>query len=155
MYGSTCAKRILPLCVAIGACAPAYQLPSLSPEWIRVEGRRTSQSFHHRLGGTIATEVTCRDSDDVPLDILTRHLLFGVANQEERSWVEWPLAGRLGRRTVVSGVLDGIPLLFDLAVIRRDHCTYDLMLIATAKVFQDRQRDFDRLLADFRLGAQP
>jgi hypothetical protein len=132
------------------ACAqPSYRVARLSDTWQRVRADGNGVAFHHPGGGTIALDVTCSDADDVPLDVLTRHLLIGIDPRQERSRTTLTVDGRGALRTRIDGQLDGVPVSLDLVVLKKDGCTYDLVLIAPPSLLAQRQPEFARFIGSF------
>lgn len=127
----------------------AYRVGPLAPAWRRVRIGGGHLAFHHHDGGSILANATCERIDDVPLDVLTNHLLFGIERRAERSRTLFPLDGRSAIRTVLDGSLDGVAVTLDLVVVKKDGCVYDLQLIAGPAAYPARRPDFDRLLAGF------
>ena len=105
--------------------------------------------IHPVAGGTIASHASCADADDVPLDVLTNHLLFGLEHKQERSRRPLTLDGRAALRTRLEATLDGVPLALDVVVMRKDGCTHDLMLIAPRGDLARLEPEFERFVARF------
>lgn len=127
----------------------AYRLGALPPQWQAKSWKGADVIFRHRHGGTIATSSQCPCGEDVPLSVLTNHLLFGIEIRKEWSRTPFTLDGRAALRTRLTGELDGVPIELDLVVLKKDGCAYDLQLIAGAQQFAARQRDFEGLLRGF------
>jgi hypothetical protein len=134
-------------CLLSACAAPQTVLPSLPRGWSPVAQHRGAA--HHESGGTIAANVHCDDYKDVPLDVLTNHLLFGIENKHERSRTALVLDGRAALRTRLEGTLDGVTVALDVVVMKKDGCTYDLALIAPPAVAELREGDFDRAIVSF------
>jgi hypothetical protein len=105
--------------------------------------------LHPVEDGTIASHASCADADDVPLDVLTNHLLFGLEHKQERSRRPLTLDGRAALRTRLEATLDGVPVALDLVVLRKDGCTHDLMLIAPPDRLSRLEPAFERFVARF------
>lgn len=134
--------------------AIAFRIGVLPPGWRRVRVEGSQLAFHHGGGGTILANATCAPGDDVSLDVLTNHLLFGIADRREESRQRFALDGREALRTRLAGTLDGVPVALDLVVLKKDGCTYDLGLAAAPAVYPLRQADFERFFHGFaRAGA--
>lgn len=132
----------------------AFRIGRLSAEWQRVHVGEGQLAFHHAGGGTIAANATCEPREDVSLDVLTNHLLFGVENRRDEARVLFALDGRTAMRTHLDGTLDGVPVSLDLVVLKKDGCTYDFDLAATPRIFHLRQPDFEGFFRGFAsLGA--
>jgi hypothetical protein len=161
----------LSLIAALGACATApsfesgvyrdgplaFRVGALPDGWRRVSPGvgGGAVAFHHAAGGTIAAGASCDRSDDAPLDVLTNHLLIGVEGRRDLAREELTLDGRAALRTRVEGRVDGVPVGFDLVVVRKDGCTYDLHLVAGPAAADARRPDFDRFLAGFATVGTP
>lgn len=157
------ALLLLGLCAALCACASpgrfsdhiyrrgsvAYRVGSLPAAWQRASAKGADLAFRRREGGTIAASSVCSGREDVPLDVLTNHLLFGVEHQKERSRVLLTLDGRAALRTNLEGEVDGVAVELNLVVLKKDGCIYDLQLIATAKQLAGCQADFDAFVQGF------
>lgn len=122
--------------------ATAYRVGGLSSLWLRVYGKGPDLVFRHRHGGTIVANSQCRSGEDVPLEVLQNHLLFGMDRQAEAPPQTLTLDGRAALRSRVRAALDGVAVELDLVVLKKDGCIYDLQLIAGATEFTSRQDDF-------------
>lgn len=138
---------VLALLGASCAAQPRARVGTLPAAWQRVRNDGDSIAFHHAAGGTIVSAASCGDSDDVPLDILTNHLLLGIEGRHERARETLVLDGRAALRTQLDATLDGVPVALELVVLKKDGCTIDLYLVAPRPAFDDRRADFDRFVA--------
>lgn len=127
----------------------AYRVGALSATWKRVSSKGADLAFRRRDGGTIAASSLCAGGEDVPLDVLTNHLLFGVESQQEHSRTSFTLDGRAALRTRLAGEVDGVPVELELVVLKKDGCTYDLQLIASAQQLARCQADFEAFVQGF------
>ena len=126
-----------------------YRLGVLPPPWQRIGLRGPDLVFRHPEGGTIAISAQCPCRDDVPLHVLTNHLLFGVEAQKEHAREPLTLDGRGALRTQLGGELDGVPIEMDLVVLKKDGCSYDLQLVASPQHIAARRPDFEALVRGF------
>jgi hypothetical protein len=127
----------------------SYRIGTLSPDWGRVRVADGQVAFHHPGGGSILANANCQPRQDVSLDVLTNHLLFGIEDRREESRVRFQLDGRMALRTRLDGTLDGVPISLDLVVLKKDGCIYDLGLAAAPSVFPQRRPDFERFVRGF------
>lgn len=127
----------------------AYRVGPLPAEWQPWHVKGAHLVFHHRAGGTIAASGQCPAGDDVPLAVLTSHLLFGIETRQELGRDLFTLDGRQALRTRLLGELDGVPVALELVVLKKDGCVYDLQLIAAPSELAARQRDFAALVQGF------
>jgi hypothetical protein len=127
----------------------AYRVGALPSTWKRIAAQGGDLAFRRRDGGTIATNSLCTGGEDVPLDVLTNHLLFGVESQQEHGRTSLTLDGRAALRTRLAGEVDGVPVALELVVLKKDGCTYDLQLIAAPAQLARCQADFDGFVQGF------
>jgi hypothetical protein len=146
---------LLPLWLLAACATPTYHVATLPPAWRQIRADADGWSWHHSDGGTIASTRTCDRADDVPLDVLTNHLLIGVVERHESARVASVVDGRAALRTQLVAKLDGVRVAMDLVVLKKDGCTYDLMLLTPPALAAARVADFDRFLAGFSAGGAP
>ena len=146
---STRPTLLLPLLFAIACAGPGYRVPAPPAGWQRLGAEGDSFAYHNAGGGTMAANVTCDSGEDVPLDVFTNHLLFGIEQRQERARTPITVDGRGALRTRIDGRLDGVPVALELVVLKKDGCVYDLFLIAPPGALTAHQPAFDRFLAGF------
>jgi hypothetical protein len=121
------------------------------PQWklLRHDGAQLSFfSSTHRA--VISTNATCRDdADATPLPTLTRHLLIGYTERRVLSEETRHLDGREALRSVVQAKLDGVPIVLDLWVLKRNGCIFDLSLAAPPDEYAMVANDFARFVSEF------
>jgi hypothetical protein len=142
--------------LAAASCgAPGYRHGHLPAGWSAAQRSAADVLYHHGHGGSIAAGVHCGDHDDVSLDVLTNHLLIGIEQRAERARRPLVVAGRAALRTQLDGRLDGVLVALDLVVLKKDGCTYDLLLVGERSHVERRRVDFDRFVAGFTTQARP
>jgi hypothetical protein len=127
----------------------AYRVGTLPLAWARIHRKGADLVFQHPGGGTVAVSSQCPAPEDVSLNVLTNHLLFGIDVKREYGRAPITLDGRAALRTHLQGELDGVPIELDLVVLKKNGCTYDLQLIAAAAEFSARQPDFSAFVQGF------
>jgi hypothetical protein len=141
---------VVVLAVANCASTSRFRVASLPPGWERVRHSGESVTFHHTEGGSIAVSRTCGQEADFTLDWLTNHMLIGVTDRRERSRERVTLDGRAALRTRLQGTLDGVRMGFDIVVLKKDGCAYDLVLVAEPAQLEQRRAAFERFVAGFQ-----
>ena len=126
-----------------------FRIGALPAPWRRVQIADGQLAFHHADGGTILAHATCEPRDDVSLNVLTNHLLFGIEQRRELARTPLSVDGRQALRTRLMGTLDGVAVALDLVVLKKDGCMYDLELASAPEVFALRQPDFERFFGGF------
>jgi hypothetical protein len=105
---------------------------------------------HTQLAAGITISVTCHQARYVPLDILTRHLLFGFKNIEILQQAPQALNGVPALQTVARARLDGREVQLRGLVARRDGCIYDIVYFASPQDYSPGEPSFERMIAGFR-----
>ena len=155
---------ILALWVLAGGCRHAelrdgvftkpkvrYQIGELSPPWLGVSLRDNDLAWNHKRDGhTIAVNSTCQGYEDVPLPILTRHLLVGFTNRELLGEQLTTLDGREALRSHYAAELDGVPIELLVVVMKKNGCIYDFTYVSPRHRFEEHLADFERLVEQFR-----
>lgn len=101
-------------------------------------------------GTVITVSARCgRDSDDVPLEALTKHLFIQFTERETVSQQKVQLDGREALRTELTAKLDGVKRRFVVYVLKKDGCVYDFSEIASASANPDSDRVFEGVVRGF------
>jgi hypothetical protein len=133
--------------------SPAYAFAVPLPEdgWQQVPDEPSVLTLAHtRLAAGITISVTCQQARDVPLDILTRHLLFGFKNIEILQQAPQALNGVPALKTVARGRLDGREVQLHSYVVRHDDCIYDAVYFASLQDYSPGEPSFEGMMAGFR-----
>lgn len=129
----------------------AFRVPSTPASWQRIDAEGASLAFRDdAAGATIAISGRCgKDADDVPLASLTQHLFMQFTERDLTSQEVVPFDGREAMHTVMSAKLDGVPKRFDVWVLKKDGCVYDLYLIADPPRFDASAAEFRKVVSGF------
>ena len=100
-------------------------------------------------GEVIAVNAECENHGDPSLLVLTNHLLIGFENRSVIEREELHLAGRGALRTRLSATLDGVPVVMELIVLKKDGCVYDLTYLASPARFDAQLPTYRRVVASF------
>jgi hypothetical protein len=98
----------------------------------------------------IAANATCRGHQDAPLSVLVNDLVMGTTQREVLLDETTMLDGREARHQVVQARLDGVPLVYDLYVLKKDGCVYDLTLVCPPRSYEATADTFVSFVAGFR-----
>jgi hypothetical protein len=109
-----------------------FRVPRPPSAWERVNVEGGGLAFRDPANAaTIAVNGRCGDKDDdVPLAALTQHLFLMFTDREIQKQDVVPFDGREAMHTVLTAKLDGVPKTFDVWVLKKDGCVYDLYYIA-------------------------
>lgn len=128
-----------------------YSVGPLSSAWQKTKNQNPGIIFRHSpSGATLATEAICGAAfEDLSLTILTNHLLVGLENVQKTKEEEWSLSGRKALYTQAQASLDGVPVLLNLVVIKKDRCQFDFMGVAPPKWGEAVTKDFIHFVEGF------
>ena len=94
--------------------------------------------------GSALFNVRCRQrDDDAPLSVLTDHLIMGTTEREFDAQDLVPFDGREALHTLLRAKLDGVPMQYDIYVMKKDGCLFDLVYVAPPGRFADGAADFE------------
>jgi hypothetical protein len=97
----------------------------------------------------ISANASCHGHGDPPLAVLVNDLLIGTTHREVLLDETVPLDGRAARHQVVRVRLDGVPLVYDLYVLKKDGCVYDLSLVTAPAAYERVADRFVEFVAGF------
>jgi hypothetical protein len=125
--------------------------------WRRVTIDGADLAFRDdQRSGSALFDVRCglRD-DDAPLSSLTQHLIMGTTDREYDTQDTIPFDGREALHTLLRAKLDGVPMQYDIYVMKKDGCIYDLVYVAPPALFTAGAADFERFAAGLQTVASP
>jgi len=122
--------------------------------WRRVEVEGADLAFRDDAReGSALFDVRCgRRDDDAPLSVLTQHLIMGTTERDIDTQEVVPFDRREAMHTVLHAKLDGVPMQYDLYVMKKDGCVYDLAYVAPPGRFADGAADFERFAGGLHAG---
>jgi len=129
----------------------AFRIPPVPAAW---------ESVHHSHAGlayrdppshaTILLNGRCHiDGEDVPLLALTNHLFMQFTERDVVLQKVVPFDGREAMHTELSAKLDGVPMRFDVWVLKKDLCVYDLIYFAPHATASRGLPEFQRIVQGF------
>ncbi|MDP8998671.1 MAG: hypothetical protein M3O46_01010 [Myxococcota bacterium] len=118
----------------------------LPPNWRRVEVQGADLAFRDeaREGSTLFSVRCGRRDDDAPLSVLTEHLIMGTTDREFESEERVPLDGREAMHSILRAKLDGVSMQYEIYVMKKDGCLYDVVYVSSPDHFAEGAPDFDR-----------
>jgi hypothetical protein len=122
------------------------RLGPLPSSWRRVDVEGADLAFHDdaRASSTLF-DVRCgRRDDDAPLSALTMHLIMGTTEREFETQETIPFDGREAMHSRLRAKLDGVPMEYDIYVVKKDGCVYDIVYVAPPDHFAEGTLDFER-----------
>lgn len=128
-----------------------FRVGRLSSAWRRVEVPGNDLSFHHdAISGVIAVNAECDHEKDPPLRQLLMQLVIGFTEREILLEELLPLDGREAMHALVEARLDGVPMMLDLFVLKKDECLYDFSYVAPPARFDSARQEYEAFVMAFR-----
>jgi hypothetical protein len=104
-----------------------------------------------RAGGMVV-DATCGGRESTrPLDVLTRHLTFGLTRRDVLENGTSTVGGREAAHSVVRGLAEGRPVTVEALVMRAEPCVHDFLYVAPSEAFDDGRPAFRALVESFTL----
>ena len=122
---------------------------------IQVDGADLAFRDDERSGSALFNVRCGRRDDDAPLAVLTNHLVMGTTEREFDAQDTVPFDGREALHSLLRAKLDGVPMQYDIYVMKKDGCLYDLVYVAPPGRFADGAADFERFAKGLRTEASP
>ena len=158
------ARGLLLVTAVLAGCSSASHLES--GVFHSAKGYRVSlpaQGWAVKPGGTAELELERRDpaggmladatceakTAGRPLNVLTRHLTFGLQDRVVSANEPTTVDGRPAQRAVVHGNMDGRPVGVEAVVVKGDRCVYDFLYVAPAASFEVGRGDFQAFVQSF------
>jgi hypothetical protein len=133
--------------------AKGYRV-TLPPAGWRVEaGPRADLALRAeaRAGGMIV-DATCSGREATrPLDVLARHLTFGLTRRYVLENGTATVGGREAAHSVVRGRAEGQAVTVEALVMRAEPCVHDFLYVAPADAFEAGRPAFRALVESFAL----
>lgn len=133
--------------------AKGYRV-TLPPAGWKVEpGTRADLALQSETApGGMLVDATCGGRElSRPMDVLTRHLTFGLRKRDVVEDGTTSVAGREAAHSVVRGVADGREVTVEALVLRVEPCVHDFLYVAPTGVFPAGRPAFRAVVESFSL----
>jgi hypothetical protein len=129
----------------------AFRIGPVAEGWRQVPVSHAALAYRNeRGGGSVVVNGRCGvDGEDVPLAALTQHLFMRFTEVEVAEQATVPFDRREAMHTVVRAKLDGVPMKFDVWVLKKDGCVYDLAYLAPPDRFDRGAAAFGAFVRGF------
>ncbi|MFQ5962273.1 MAG: hypothetical protein ACE5MG_12835 [Candidatus Methylomirabilales bacterium] len=129
----------------------SVQLPSNG--WSVEIGDEADLVLRHKYRQAgISIHATCGEiPPDRPLEVVSRHLFFGIRAKETLRQTQHTDGRWEGLEVVLRGELGGQELLLHGYTLKDPDCVYDLVLFALPNEYPEVNRDFEALVRRFHL----
>lgn len=155
---------LLAVCIACGGTTPtfdsgvfrapngvAFRVGETPSAWHRVDTGDASLAFRDDHGASVLVDGRCNlRGDDIPLIALTNQLVIGTTEREYLLEETIPFDRREVRHTVMRAKLDGVMMVWDLYVMKKDACVYDIVYVSPPERFESGRAAFEKFAGEFR-----
>ena len=133
------------------------QLGPVPEGWtrVRVEGADLAYRDQGREGSAMVDFRCDQADDDAPLSVLTGHLIMGTTARETLSEETIPFDGREAQHTVMRAKLDGVPLQYDIYVMKKDGCVFDVVYLTPPALYAQSAEAFQRFARGLHASTPP
>lgn len=128
-----------------------YRVGKLDKTWTQVEISGADLAFYNsKKGATMVVNATCDGGNDAPLDMLTKHLVFGFTSRQfiEEKTIE--VDGRGALLTHFLGKIDGVLVEMHILVLKKNNCVFDLVYSAAPGSFSGSGEFFENFVLAFQ-----
>ena len=135
----------------------AVRVGPVPPGWRRigVDGADLAFRDDERSGSALFNVRCGQRDDDAPLTVLTNHLVMGTTEREFDAQDTVPFDGREALHSLLRAKLDGVPMQYDIYVMKKDGCLYDLVYVAPPDHFRQGAPDFERFAGALHAESPP
>ena len=129
----------------------AFRVPQVPEGWERIEVTAANLAFRDDArGASILVDGRCNERDgDAPLRALTAHLIMGTTDRELVSEKTVAFDGREAEHSVLRAKQDGVVMQYDIFVLLKDGCVYDLVYVAPPSRFAEGAPGFEQFAGGF------
>jgi hypothetical protein len=131
-----------------------FRVGEVPAGWAAVHVDSASLAYRdeaHRASVLVDGRCKAKD-DDVPLLALTDHLVAGTTERAIASQETIPFDAREAMHTRMSAKLDGVPMDYDIFVLKKDSCVYDLVYVGQPGAMDAGVAPFERFVGTFHTG---
>jgi len=130
----------------------AFQVGTVPSAWRSVEVTDASLAYRSDAhAASILVNGRCHKPDEgTPLVALTNHLVMGSSAREILSQEAEPFDGREALHTRMKAKWDGVPMAFDIFVMKKDGCIYDFVYMGAPDTFEAGAKEFETFVSGFR-----
>ncbi len=128
-----------------------YYVGKLPEGWQDLKtGARTASWYNPEFLSTISTDVLCEMSTgDRPLESVAGDIVAAIDDRTVTDSQEFSLDGRGALRETVSGSVDGVPLMMEAVVLKKNNCSFNMAVIAPPEEMPNVRPIFDEFVHGF------
>lgn len=128
-----------------------YHVGILQGGWRRISTKaRTITFYNPEFESSISTDAFCgRDVANRRLDSLGGEIMSAMEDRKLKSETSFDLDGRGAQRQLEEGKMDGVPVVVDLVIVRKNGCLFDLYAVMPPNADPQVAQDFEVFFGGF------
>jgi hypothetical protein len=129
----------------------SFRVPPVPATWHRISVPAADLAFRDDAHeGSVLLNSRCASADrDAPLVSLTGHLIIGTTERKVAMEETVPFDQREARHTRMTAKLDGVPMAYDIFVLKKDGCVFDLVYVTPPDTAAVADPEFERFVQGF------
>jgi hypothetical protein len=129
----------------------AFKVARIPPTWHPISVGNAALAYRDEPNeASILVNGRCGERDgDAPLVALTNQLIMGTTERSVVTEETIPFDAREALHTRMKAKLDGVPLGFDIWVMKKDGCVYDLVYVAPPERLEAGVGECERFVRGF------
>jgi hypothetical protein len=133
--------------------AKGYRVTLPVDGWRVESNSRADLTLQNEAGpGGMLVDATCGGREPSrPLDVLARHLTFGLTRRDVVESGTSTVAGHEAMRSIIRGRADGRDLTVEAVVVRAEPCVHDFLYVAPTAVFESGRPAFQAVVESLAL----
>lgn len=133
--------------------AKGYRVTLPASGWrVDAESRADLALQSETKGGGMLVDATCEGREAArPLDVLTRHLTFGLTRRDVLENGSATVGGREAAHSVIRGRAGARDITVEAIVVRAEACVHDFLYVAPTEVFAAGRPAFRAVVESFAL----
>ncbi len=135
----------------------SFRVATPPATWKRVSLPAADLAFRDAAhDGSVLVNSRCASSDrDAPLLSLTEHLIIGTTDRHVSREETIPFDAREARHTLLQARLDGVPMAYDIFVLKKDGCVFDFVYVAPPDAAPRGAAEFEQFVQGFHTVPSP
>lgn len=153
-------KKLLPLILLIYSCSSSspedfkskeYKVDAPEGSWKSVDPQGSDYAYLNAgTGSAIMANSLCKKYESTDLDVLSNNFLTGIKNLEIKEKKSTTFHDREATDQTLTGDIDGVKVYLKSRTFKRNHCTYDFVLITPRSPNTHDQDSFNNFLNNLR-----
>jgi len=120
--------------------------------WRETDREESDRAYRLPSGNFATVNSSCTRNADAPLEVLTKHLLFGSRNVKYVEREKIRIAGSDGLFSRVKATVDGVPFHLDVVVLPKEGCVFDFSLMSPKPIPGKDSQEFLSFVKSFTYG---